>query len=302
MDINQLRYFIEICKHGSMSKAAAALYISPQGISAAIRRLEDELGADLFFRTSNGLSLTNFGTSVLTEAQTVIEHVDKISQLGKLAATGKASITVSISTGRFMKLPASLQKLLLTPPDEFSVTLVNDYSTVCADMVLKEQASFAMVYGEYSKQKFDVTLLENVEQVFIVSKNHPFARRENVWLRELDNVPLLMPDLKTVPGMYIAEAFSKAGIRLNLAYVCMTPHQAIDIAAKNDSIVARTLKSDLTADDLRIVNVVKIEDFQMITPFSLISKKGRKLSVYEQLFQHLIFDCYRHTQDMPDSE
>lgn len=37
MDINQLRYFIEICKLGSMSKAAVSLNISPQGISAAIR-------------------------------------------------------------------------------------------------------------------------------------------------------------------------------------------------------------------------------------------------------------------------
>lgn len=63
MDINQLRYFIEICKLGSMSKAAVSLNISPQGISAAIRRLEDELMADLFYRSANGLELTNLGKS-----------------------------------------------------------------------------------------------------------------------------------------------------------------------------------------------------------------------------------------------
>ena len=99
MDINQLRYFIEICKQGSMSKAAAALFISPQGISAAIRRLEDELGADLFYRTASGLELTNLGKQVQTEAQTIIERIDRIYELGKLESTGKAGITVAISTG-----------------------------------------------------------------------------------------------------------------------------------------------------------------------------------------------------------
>ena len=86
MDINQLRYFIEICKLGSMSKAAVSLNISPQGISAAIRRLEDELMADLFYRSANGLELTNLGKSVYSEALIIVEHVDKIYNFGKLEA------------------------------------------------------------------------------------------------------------------------------------------------------------------------------------------------------------------------
>ena len=147
MDINQLRYFIEICKLGSMSKAAVSLNISPQGISAAIRRLEDELMADLFYRSANGLELTNLGKSVYSEALIIVEHVDKIYNFGKLEAMGKTSITVAVTMGRFMKLPPSLQKLLLTPPDEFSVSLINEYSAVCTDMVLKGDAAFGMVYG-----------------------------------------------------------------------------------------------------------------------------------------------------------
>lgn len=102
MDINQLRYFIEICKLGSMSKAAVSLNISPQGISAAIRRLEDELMADLFYRSANGLELTNLGKSVYSEALVIVEHVDKIYNFGKLEAMGKTSITVAVTMGRFM--------------------------------------------------------------------------------------------------------------------------------------------------------------------------------------------------------
>ena len=44
MEVSQLRYFLELSRVGSMSKAAETLNISPQGISIAIRRLEKELG------------------------------------------------------------------------------------------------------------------------------------------------------------------------------------------------------------------------------------------------------------------
>ena len=258
MDINQLRYFIEICKLGSMSKAAVSLNISPQGISAAIRRLEDELMADLFYRSANGLELTNLGKSVYAEALVVVEHVDKIYKFGKLEAMGKTSIAVAITTGRFMKLPTSLQKLLLTPPDEFSVNLINEYSKVCMEMVLRDEAVFGMVYGECNAKKFSVTELENVQQVFIVNKSHPFAKKGSISIRDLDNVPLLMPEVKTVPGSNIANVFARNNIRLNLAYVCMVPHQAIDIVKKNENLVARTLQSDITEADLENICVLDL--------------------------------------------
>ena len=44
MEINQIRYYIEVCSCGSISRAAEKLHMSQQGLSMAIRRLETELG------------------------------------------------------------------------------------------------------------------------------------------------------------------------------------------------------------------------------------------------------------------
>ena len=150
-----------------------------------------------------------------------------------------------------------------------------------------------MVYGECSAKKFSVTELENVQQVFIVNKSHPFAKKGSISISDLDNVPLLMPEVKTVPGSNIANVFARNNIRLNLAYVCMVPHQAIDIVKKNENLVARTLQSDITEADLENICVLDLVDYDFTMPFSLITKRGRKLSVHEQLFKHLILDCYR---------
>ena len=48
MEINQMKYFLEVCNCGSMAKAAEKLHITQQGISIGLRRLESELGCNLF--------------------------------------------------------------------------------------------------------------------------------------------------------------------------------------------------------------------------------------------------------------
>lgn len=61
MEINQIRYFVETCNQSSMAKAAESLHITQQGISVAIRKLEEELQCVLFYRKWNGLVLTEAG-------------------------------------------------------------------------------------------------------------------------------------------------------------------------------------------------------------------------------------------------
>mgnify|MGYP002573043129 CR=1 FL=1 len=58
MEIRQPRYFVEICKYRNFTRAADACYISTQGISMAILRLENELNRQLFVRDKQGVTLT----------------------------------------------------------------------------------------------------------------------------------------------------------------------------------------------------------------------------------------------------
>lgn len=61
MDTKDLRFFRQVYEIGSINKAAKQLFITPQGLSKAIRHLEDELDAGLFERSSNGMVPTECG-------------------------------------------------------------------------------------------------------------------------------------------------------------------------------------------------------------------------------------------------
>ena len=267
MVINQLRYFLAVCKCGSMAEAAKSLHITQQGISIALRRLEAEMGRSLFYHKSRGVVLTQFGMAFRDEAEIIITHVNKLYELCKTyEGDGKVEITVAITRHQLPKQPVSLQQLLLVPPSEYKVGIVNEYSNICADMVYEGGALFGLVYGDYSAEKFDMTPLEEAGA---------------------------QPDTLTRPSIAIAELFRKHNARLNVAYEYSWPRQAIDIVANNPSLVARTMLSDVTETDRERVKPLRLEDEALRMPFNLIVKKGRKLTVHEQLFRHLILDCYR---------
>ena len=294
MEINQMKYFLEVCNCGSMAKAAEKLHITQQGISIALRRLESELGCNLFYHKSKSLVLTQFGSAFRNEAELVLTHVDNIySMCRAYKENNKAHIKVALTLNRFTKLPPQLQQLLMLPTDDYSIELHNEYASVCADMVYDGDAVFGLVYGNFSNSKFDTVLLENVQQVFIVNRNHPYASRDEITVEDLDGMPLLIPDSNTQPGKAVAEMFRRHNAQLNVTFECNAPHQAVDIVSSNQKIVARSLADDITEKDLENVKVLKLLNEDFIMPFNLITKKGRKLTVYEQLFKHMIIDCYR---------
>lgn len=71
MDAKQLQYFAAIVQKGSFNEAARACHVTQPAISAALRKLEDELGVPLLERHSRRIELTEFGRSLYKSALSV---------------------------------------------------------------------------------------------------------------------------------------------------------------------------------------------------------------------------------------
>ena len=69
MDVIQLHYFRTIVEQGSLNKAAEALYISRQGLTKIIRKMEQELGAQLFDVTGTGAVPTRFAEALYERSE-----------------------------------------------------------------------------------------------------------------------------------------------------------------------------------------------------------------------------------------
>lgn len=292
MEINQMRYFVETCNQSSMAKAAESLHITQQGISVAIRKLEEELQCVLFYRKWNGLVLTETGKIFKAEAEEILRHVNNIYEQCSMKSAGKTHICIAITQSLIVRLPIELQQLLINGNSEYDVKLIEDYSASCARMVQEKEAQFGIIYGGCDESRFNVTRLDTVEQVIIVSRESPLAAKDEISLRDLDGCPMVLPDRYSYPRLFMAQLFEEAGLRLNVAYECNRPRQTIDVISNNPKIAARTIAAELNDHDLERIKVLPLRGHSLDLTVNLITKKGSTLSSRERLFKHMITDSY----------
>ena len=71
MRTEHLQYFVEVSKCHSIQLAAEKLFVTQPTISIALKNLEQELGAQLFLRSKNGMFLTEAGQKILEMANDI---------------------------------------------------------------------------------------------------------------------------------------------------------------------------------------------------------------------------------------
>src|ERR1044072_6552286 len=82
MELRHLRYFVAIAEERSFTRASERLWVAQPGLSAQIRRLESELGVQLFERHSRGVDLTGAGELFLERARTALAATEAARATG----------------------------------------------------------------------------------------------------------------------------------------------------------------------------------------------------------------------------
>jgi DNA-binding transcriptional LysR family regulator len=276
-----------------MSKAAENLHITQQGLSIAMRRLETELGHDLFYRKQNGLVLTDNGKFFKSEAEGIIRNVDKIKNYFADQSVEKTVINMTVTESIIVRLPISLQQLLINGNDDFSLNLVESYSKNCADMVFNNESDFGIIYGTCEEKKLEYITLDSVKQVIIVNRNHPFSAYDEVSIRDLSGLPFVAPDKFSWPRINLSNMFTDHGAELNIVYECNRPRQTIDLVSNNPKLVARTIEDEISKRDLDKIKILHLKDDPFLMPINLITRKDRALNSSDRIFKNLIINAFK---------
>ncbi|MBQ3556571.1 MAG: LysR family transcriptional regulator [Oscillospiraceae bacterium] len=79
MNLSQLEQIIEVANTGTLSQAAANLFVSQPNLSLSIKRAEEELNVKLFLRSSTGMTLTAAGAEFVDRAREILQQVDAMT-------------------------------------------------------------------------------------------------------------------------------------------------------------------------------------------------------------------------------
>ncbi len=85
MTLQELKYIVTVAQERHFGRAAKACFVSQPALSAAVRKLEDELGVVLFDRDAPTLAVTPLGHAIIVQAQRVLEAADQLHQIAQAA-------------------------------------------------------------------------------------------------------------------------------------------------------------------------------------------------------------------------
>lgn len=100
MELRQLEYFVAVAEETTFTRAAARVNISQPGISAQVRQLERDLGADLLDRSGRTVRLSPAGEAALEHARAALSAAAAVRQaVGDITAVLRGRLTVGMATG-----------------------------------------------------------------------------------------------------------------------------------------------------------------------------------------------------------
>src|SRR5215468_4832230 len=100
MELRQLEYFVAVAEEQNFTRAAQRVRISQSGVSAQIRQLERELGAELLDRSARSATLTAAGRAALDHARSALAAAAAVSQaVGEVADVIRGRLSIGMVVG-----------------------------------------------------------------------------------------------------------------------------------------------------------------------------------------------------------
>ncbi|GLI02493.1 LysR family transcriptional regulator [Phytohabitans aurantiacus] len=210
MELRHLEYFVAVAEERNFTRAAARVHISQSGVSAQIRQLERELGAELFDRSARAVTLTVAGKAALDHARAA------------LAAAGAVRQAVSEVTGVLRGRLAVGMVIGCTITPLFDALAAFRQAHPGVEISVREDNSDLLVAGVHDGA-LDLALVgaaappDGLESLTIVSERlvaafpagHPLAGRSRVRLRDV----LAHPVVCMPPGTGLRTVFDAACAR-----------------------------------------------------------------------------------------
>lgn len=235
MELRELVYLLALEEEGSVSGAAARLFMAQSSLSGFLKQYEEALGVKLFVRTARGIKPTPAASEYLAKARQIVKEYELAqSTLWDSEGLDSGFINFGISSyrGRYMA-PKILSRFHREYP-KVTINMDEANSMSLEKKLLNGGLDVAILARPFVQLDANLEHLKNDEILVTTSKDHPikeFAKKKDLgrpWLRleDIAQFGLILSDFDTILGTLARELFYNTTVNLNVSYPNITAAMA----------------------------------------------------------------------------
>ncbi|ULR90508.1 LysR family transcriptional regulator [Comamonas sediminis] len=204
MDLRQLRHFVTLAHTLNYRQAAEQLHMSQPPLSQSIRKLEDDLGVQLFERDRRGTVLSGAGRAALESAKLALYHARQVQAVSQATASGELGrLHIGfIGSATFSLIPKLVQAFRAAYP---AIDLVLTESTtreICAQVASGDFDAGLLRYPVTQATELSITPVEPDRLIAALPAGNPLQIKDRLQLIDLADQPFVNYRPSEVPGLH----------------------------------------------------------------------------------------------------
>jgi DNA-binding transcriptional LysR family regulator len=280
MNFNHLNAFFNVAKYKSFTQAANELNVSASTLSLQVKNLEQQYDIPLLKRTKKAVELTDEGEIAFSYAQRIFSIANEMENTFEdfsAPGTGKLRIGATLLIANYF-LPNIVSSLTeIYPKLKFNIY------TDLSKKILSKVIDFEIHVGIIGRVIYPGNIIckQITRQKLCFVTNKPM--KENIWLQELSNYPLIMREEGSATREYLFSEFSKRNILLRTCIECENTSaikRMVSLGMGGAFFPEYSIKEDVRAGRFRRIEI--LDELYLHT--DLIYLKERKKSKILQKF------------------
>lgn len=256
INLNLYKVFYEVAKYGSFSKTAEFTYTTQSAISKSIKKLEEELETQLFYRNSNGIELTERGRELLFYVEKSYGNLltaERLMLESENLERGKLNIGLPSHIASFFFLDKIIEFHNKYP--NIDITIMSGSTRELLSSMDKHIVDFIIDTAPINTNNMDleITKLSTVSYGFICNKDKYDKYKNIKSIKDLEDYPLVLP----VPGKInrdtLDELFLKNDVRPQKIVNIHTSETILN-AVDNDLGIGYII-SDIAKDNYKVLDI-----------------------------------------------
>ena len=215
MNIQYLKYAVEVARIGSISRAAEELYIAQPNLSRAIKELEKDLGITIFDRNSKGMTLTHDGERLVEYGKAILRQINEVENAFKGQENEKKSFSISVPRASYISSAFAEFSKCLEKEGNFEIFYKETNALRAINNILEKDYKLGIVryaaqYDKYFKEMAEQRglnheLISEFHRVLVFSKTSALNELDEIRFSDLKNYIEIAHADPFVPSLPLAE-------------------------------------------------------------------------------------------------